>query len=403
MTEDNGDQIAAFYTSHPYPPPVDDLDADAATWRDGDRRRVEHHRLWPSLPLRTDHSILVAGCGTAQAARTAIRHPGAHVVGIDVSPTSIDATQRLRDRHQLTNLEVRLLPIEQVGDLSRRFDHIVCTGVLHHLEDPQVGLRALVDALTPDGAMHLMVYATYGRTGVAMMQDYCRRLGVLATDGDIAELVTSLRELPAGHPIRHLLSTAPDFGHHDALADALLNPRERSYTVPELLALVDDVGLRFARWVRQAPYRPQCGALSETPHATRIAELDEADQFATVELYRGTMTRHAPILYRADSPLPDPAVPWDDAWPTYVPLRPSTTAVIDERLPPGAAAALMNRAHVDRDLVLFVDEPNRRIFEAVDGERPLGDIEGATAEFFRRLWWHDLVVIDASGTRDRSG
>ena len=30
--------------------------------------------------------------------------------------------------------------------------------------------------------MHLMVYAPYGRTGVYMLQDFCRRLGIRATD-----------------------------------------------------------------------------------------------------------------------------------------------------------------------------------------------------------------------------
>ena len=51
------------------------------------------------------------------------------------------------------------------------FDQIVCTGVLHHLADPDVGLSALRSVLKPDGAMQLMVYAPYGRTGIYMLQD----------------------------------------------------------------------------------------------------------------------------------------------------------------------------------------------------------------------------------------
>ncbi len=37
--------------------------------------------------------------------------------------------------------------------------------------------------LKPDGAMHLMVYAPYGRAGVYMLQDFCKRIGVRATHG----------------------------------------------------------------------------------------------------------------------------------------------------------------------------------------------------------------------------
>ncbi len=74
--------------------------------------------------------------------------------------------------------KLRQLPLESVAELDRTFDKIVCTGVLHHLSDPEAGLRSLRSVLKADGAMHLMVYAAYGRTGVAMMQEYCRRLGI---------------------------------------------------------------------------------------------------------------------------------------------------------------------------------------------------------------------------------
>ncbi len=397
----DGDVIARFYNRHPYPPPVDDLTADVAAWSDGTRRRVEHRRLWPTLAYRDDHTILVAGCGTSQAARYAVRYPDAQVVGIDVSPTSIGATGRLVDEYGLANVELHELPIEEAGSLQRSFDHIVCTGVLHHLPDPATGLRCLRTVLAADGALRLMVYGSYGRFGVQLMQDYCRLLGVTPEPSEIADLISTLRELPTAHPLGHLLRNTPDFQHDDALADALLNPRDRSYTVPEALALVDGAGMRFGRWVRQAPYRPQCGALTEVPHGRRIAAMDEHDQFAAMELFRATMQRHSLIAYRDDSPLPANPLGWDDdRWPAYVPIRPTTVTLVEERLPPGVAAVLINQAHTDRDLVLFLDADERRVYQQVDGNRALGDIDGATAGFFERLWWHDLVMIDASAPSD---
>ncbi len=396
MTLD-GDEIARFYERHPYPPPVENLDDDVAAWSDGRRRRVEHARLWPSIPYRDTHAILIAGCGTSQAARYALRYPNARVVGVDVSPTSVSATKRLVERYGITNLELRQMPIEDVGELDTSFDHIVCTGVLHHLADPDIGLRTLRDALAPAGAIHLMVYATYGRFGVYLMQDYCRRLGVKPDQRDISDLVSTLRELPTGHPLSHLLRNTPDFADDDALADALLNPRDRSYTVPEVLRLIDGAGLRFGRWVRQAPYRPQCGALTEVPHGRRIAALPEPEQFATVELFRGTMVRHSVIAHRADSPLPAVPVRWDDeTWRSYVGIRPTTVSMIDERLPPGVAAVLINQAHTDRDLVFFLHAEARRIVELLDDRRRLGDLSGASAQLLERLWWHDLIMVDAS-------
>ena len=121
---------------------------------------------------------MVAGCGTSQAAKYALRWPKARVTGIDFSQASIDQTAKLKRKHSIHNLELETLPVERAGELGRSFDHVVCTGVLHHLADPDAGLRALHDVLEPDGAMHLMVYAPYGRAGIYMLQDYCRRLGI---------------------------------------------------------------------------------------------------------------------------------------------------------------------------------------------------------------------------------
>jgi 2-polyprenyl-3-methyl-5-hydroxy-6-metoxy-1,4-benzoquinol methylase len=79
------------------------------------------------------------------------------VVGIDVSVTSPEHTERLKQKYNLRNLETRQVQIEDVNELERQFDHIICTGVLHHLADPDAGLRALRSVLKPDGAMYLMI------------------------------------------------------------------------------------------------------------------------------------------------------------------------------------------------------------------------------------------------------
>ena len=59
-------------------------------------------------------------------------------------------------------------------------------------------------------------------------------------------------------------------------------------------------GLEFGRWVEQARYLPQCGAVARMPHAARLAALAPPVQQAAVELLRGTMTRHSFIAYRDD-------------------------------------------------------------------------------------------------------
>jgi SAM-dependent methyltransferase len=228
-----GRQVSAFYESHPYPPPVDDLQAYRQVWDDR-RRRAESHLFWPAEPYRDDRSILVAGCGTTQAAHYALRWPRAQVIGIDVSAKSLAFTQGLKRKYSLANLEVRQLAVERATELGQSFEHVVCTGVLHHLPDPDAGLRALHDVIEPSGTLNLMVYAPYGRAGVYMLQDYCRRLGVGGMASEIQDLAASLKALPPDHPLAPLLRSSPDFADKAGLADALLHPQDRSYAVPQL-------------------------------------------------------------------------------------------------------------------------------------------------------------------------
>ena len=99
------EQIQKFYDQRPYPPPVKDLGGYRQRWQDEARRRADFHLHWPYQSCRDDLSILVAGCGTSQAAKHALRNPAAQVVGIDLSPTSIQHTQELKRKYQLDGFE----------------------------------------------------------------------------------------------------------------------------------------------------------------------------------------------------------------------------------------------------------------------------------------------------------
>jgi SAM-dependent methyltransferase len=396
--------IRAFYESHPYPAPVASLERLLDSYRDPQRRRAQSLLLWPLEKPRPDRSILVAGCGTSQAARHALMEPEARVTAIDVSETSLRHTRDLQRKHDIRNLQLHQLAIERVGDLGETFDQIVCTGVLHHLSDPDVGLRALRDVLARDGAMHVMVYAPYGRAGIAMMQDYCRLLGIGVRDDELRDLGQTVQALPVDHPIAGVVKRAKDFARPDALADALLNPRDRAYSVPQLYDWLELCGLKFGRWYEQAAYLPQCGAIEDARHGARLAALPSPAQHAAIELLRGTMDRHSFIAYRDDRQREAQPITFEgDVWRSFVPVRLPWTLTIKDRAPAGVAAALINPSHAYPDLALFIDVAQERLVTAIDGERSVGEIlQGAGGmeeeqgrQFFKRLWEHDLVVFDA--------
>jgi SAM-dependent methyltransferase len=399
-------EVRDFYDRYPYPRPIESLGNYRELWQDQQRRRADYHLFWPARLYREDFSILIAGCGTSQAAKHAVRWPAAQVVGVDFSATSVRCTEDLKRKYNLNNLQVHRLPIERANELGMSFDQIVCTGVLHHLPDPDAGLSALRAVLKPDGAMHLMVYAPYGRTGIYMLQEFCRRLGILATDEGILDLIDALKRLPPGHPLGNLLREAPDFRHEAALADALLHPQDRAYSVPQLFDFIKRGGLTFGRWIKQAPYSARCGALAQIPQASLMARLSPAEQYAAVELFRGTMVRHSVVVYRDDRPdSPQPVGFENDAWLAYVPIRMPDTICVQEKLPAGAAGVLINRTHTYTDLYLPIDAQKKQLFDAIDGKRTIGEMvqehghPETARSLFERLWWYDQVVFDASGCK----
>jgi SAM-dependent methyltransferase len=406
FSEDAVDSVRDFYDKHPYPAPIDNLDRQRNIYRNSELRRALSHLLWPTEKLRADREILVAGCGTSQAAIYALREPGAHVTAVDISETSLRHTRDLQIKYDLRNLDLHHLAIERVAELGLMFDQIVCTGVLHHLADPDAGLRSLRGVLAPQGAIQLMVYGAYGRAGIYMMQEYSRLLEVGTSGQDLQDLGATIQALGPDHPIGGVLKRAKDFRQPDALADALLHPRDRAYTVPQVYAWVERCGLSFGRWVEQAPYLPQCGAIARMPHARRLASLAPRVQHAAVELLRGTMTKHNFIAYRDDCLSQNQRIAFDgDVWRGYVPLSLPWTRCIRERVPPGYVAVLVNPAHTYSDLALPIDAAQAEVFAAVDGDRTIEDIlrltigprvDDASRRFIEQLWAYDHVVIDAT-------
>jgi len=401
---DDSAVLRDFYERMPYPAPLTSLDEHRELYRNPERRRALFHLLFPTEHPRSGLEILVAGCGTSQAARYALREPDARVTGIDISETSLAHTRKLQEKYKLDNLTLHRLSILDVPSLGKTFDHIVCTGVLHHLLDPDAGLLALRSVLKRDGAMQIMVYGSYGRTGIYMIREYCQLLRMATSSEELLDLRATLQALPKNHPMAHLLDKNKDFEHPGALADAFLHPQDRAYTVPQIRSWLDRCRMSFGRWIEQAPYLPQCGAVARTPHAALLNELPETAQHAAVELFRGTITQHKFVAYRSDRTQEGQPIQFSgEQWRAYVPIRLPWTVSVCDGVPPGFVAVLLNQAHKHPDLVLKVNAAQFRLFNEIDGRRTLGEIaqnsgtdETRLVEFFHRLWQYDQIVFDAS-------
>src|SRR5260370_2418356 len=98
---DVSEEVRALYDRYPYPPPTDSLEKYRRLWQDPQRRRADFHLFWPTRSFSESQSILIAGRGTAQAAKHAVRWPAAQVTCIDLSAPSVRCTADLKRKYSL--------------------------------------------------------------------------------------------------------------------------------------------------------------------------------------------------------------------------------------------------------------------------------------------------------------
>ncbi|MCA9537232.1 MAG: class I SAM-dependent methyltransferase, partial [Myxococcales bacterium] len=139
------DPVAVQYSRWPYPDAAVGLEG-RLVWNDP---AVYAPLYWPDRAPPAGLEVLIAGCGTAEAAALAARNPTARVLGVDISGPAIASQRALVERYGLRNVELRECAVEDVAALGRKFDFISVAGVLHHLADPAAGLRALGAVLRP--------------------------------------------------------------------------------------------------------------------------------------------------------------------------------------------------------------------------------------------------------------
>jgi SAM-dependent methyltransferase len=396
------DVVTRQYERYRYPQPIEDLEVwlpDNWEWFDPSHA---HRVFWPDREYKSDLDILIAGCGTNQASVFAFMNPDAKVTAVDISQPSLDHQQYLKDKHGLFNLDLNLLPIEELPSLGRDFDLIVSTGVLHHMADPQVGMNAIASCLRPDGAMGIMLYAKYGRAGLELLQQFFRDLGLGQNESSIATVRETLSLLSPDHLVQPYLRMARNMQSDAVLVDTFLHGRERSYTVDDCVELVATAGLEFQGWFMKAPYYPhQLFARSNAIYPA-IDALPEPALWSAVERLNTVNACHFFMACRPERPKESYAIDFStQASLDYVPLMRMRCGLAGNDIFRTDWRATLNSAQLP-----FVQQ--------VDGRRTIGeiaasvhsealqrgsltDVEKFARKLFQSLWRLDFLAMALPG------
>lgn len=401
MTDPRADVVAQQYERWQYPEPIQNLEAWLTNnWQWYDPSHA-HRMLWPDRPYEPELNILIAGCGTNQAAVFAYNNRAANVTAIDISQPSLDHSRYLKDKYSLKNLKLKQLPIEEAPTLGK-FDLIVSTGVLHHMADPSAGMKALAECLNPEGVAALMVYARYGRSGVELMQAVFRELGLSQDEESLEMVKAAIATLPPSHPLRSYLAIAPDLAFDAGLVDTFLHGRDRSYTAEGCRELVVGAGLVFQDWFLKTSYYPPTLLNPDNGFYNAIDKLPEEQIWSVMERLKTQNACHFFMACHKD--------------------RPESTYKIDFRsgnaldyIPVMRYRAGMSGHQIYRnDWRLSLDPTHLALAQQIDGERTIREIvarvndsgvlgrsdgtglELVAFELFEGLWRMDFIAFDLS-------
>lgn len=373
--------VARQYEAFAYPQPFADLEEEISKgyYQVGDPA-LYGPVLWPRGRPQGRLKILVAGCGTVQAAYAAYMNPGDEVSGIDLSEASLAHERFLQDKHGLANLKLFKGDLLEIASLGERFDVILCTGVLHHMADPAAGLSALRGVLALEGVMVLMLYGATVRTGVYMLQDAFRRMGIAQSPQGVAQVRQVLKELPARHYAQDYIRAADELKEDAAIVDTFLHPQDRAYTVPQLLELVESAELEFQNWIESFPYWRNGGWGPESAIAAAVDPLPPREHWAAMEMLGIVAGMHMFTVRHAGK-----AMPVDfarDDWREFVPQwAPGLQRTGSGQFQRGANE-------------LKCSELEQFVIDGADGKRTIGEIiavpalEDVPDEFGRRYFEH---------------
>ena len=380
-TDPLSDLVSEQYEQWSYPEPIVDLHTWMQTQWQWFDPRIAHRLFWPNRDYTPEMDILIAGCGTNQAAVFAMANRRSSVVAIDVSQASLDHHEFLKKKYDLENLEIRRLPIEKVDTLDRSFDLIVSSGVLHHLADPLEGLRSLAGVLRPEGVIGIMLYATYGRLGVEMLQSVFRDLGLGRDEPSLEILREALGVVGADHPVMPYLEIAPDLQYDAGLVDTFLHGRDRTYTVEQCIDLVEDSGLVFQDWFLKSPYYPP--TTPQDRFYLSVAELPLRKQWSVMERIRTNNGCHYFTACRPERDLETYAINFDSArYISYIP---------EFRHACGVNGTTLARP----DWAFDLDPLGLAFVQRIDGRTTIAEIVTAVSEdrHLSKIHHDDLVEI----------
>lgn len=404
-------KVRAQYEEFPFPlrNPEDEANGLIVTEQDF-LGKISHFCFGGRQSFGNGFRVLVAGGGTGDHTiflAEQLRDYDAGVTYIDISAASLDIARKRAQVRGLDNIEWHhgsILDIPSLGFAP--FNLISCTGVLHHLPEPERGLAALRSVLAPDGAMSLMLYGRMGRLSIYAGQELMRLVnqGIADPKQKTRNARAVLRSLPqtnwllrGGSPKEVLVSFLEDESN---LYDTLLHEQDRAYSVMEIYELISGAQLElieFVSFMSSVPsfrylYNPMVW-ITDSALRAHVSTLSRPKQQAIAEAINCMITCHS--FYAAPGAAGRIAMPNGPEMVPYFLYFDSSNLAQHFRSAQGRECAVNYRHSTVRfDLGKYSAD----LVAGIDGSRCLGELfqmvrEGSGADVTQEQLWQDFMAF----------
>lgn len=167
-------EVQDFYNKTPFP----DYELGRFTSKEDLRLSAYPFARILDRSIPEDATVIDVGTGTGQlSAFLSLRRK--EVYGIDFSDSSLKKANGLKEKLQLdswTLKKVDIMDENQVKAIGKKFDYVLCMGVLHHTEDAYRAFRNIMHLAKPGGYVAIGLYNTVGRIPLNVRQVLARTI-----------------------------------------------------------------------------------------------------------------------------------------------------------------------------------------------------------------------------------
>ena len=196
--------------------------------------------------LQSPPEILIAGCGTGrQSIHVAQSFPRSNIVAIDLSKDSLAYALRKTKELGINNINYAHGDILELSHVDKKYDLIECSGVLHHMNNPLIGLECLTKLLKENGLMKLGLYSQIARQDINKLRTFIKDEKIIFSENK----ARSFRQDIIKSKKRNYDTFSRDFYSLSSFRDLYFNLKEHQYTIPNIKTILDKFGLHFCGFV----------------------------------------------------------------------------------------------------------------------------------------------------------